>query len=314
MKKKLVTVMLAGVLAAGMSAGSVQAATADDASGDLYVFIAASLNNAMEVIQKDFNEEYPDVNILFNADSSGTLQTQIEEGSRCDIFFSAATKQMDALVDDDLAKKDSVVDLLENKVVLIKPKDGETKVTGFENITDAANIALAGEDVPVGQYSREIFKNLGIEDDVNKMEINEGKNVTDVLASVSEGSNEIGIVYATDAASVADKVDIIAEAPAGSLETPVLYPVGLTEDAEASESEAAAADAFLAYLQTDDALKVFEEYGFAPYTAEETADDAEQKQQKKQQRKLPTNIKNKKSAKGADHSLPLFADKGEIIQ
>ena len=269
MKKKLVTVMLAGVLAAGMSAGSVQAATADDASGDLYVFIAASLNNAMEVIQKDFNEEYPDVNI------SGTLQTQIEEGSRCDIFFSAATKQMDALVDEDLAKKDSVVDLLENKVVLIKPKDGETKVTGFENITDAANIALAGEDVPVGQYSREIFKNLGIEDDVNKMEINEGKNVTDVLASVSEGSNEIGIVYATDAASVADKVDIIAEAPAGSLETPVLYPVGLTEDAEASESEAAAADAFLAYLQTDDALKVFEEYGCAPYTAEETADDAE---------------------------------------
>ena len=107
------------------------------------------------------------------------------------------------------------------------------------------------------------------------MEINEGKNVTDVLASVSEGSNEIGIVYATDAASVADKVHIIAEAPAGSLETPVLYPVGLTEDAEASESEAAAADAFLAYLQTDDALKVFEEYGFAPYTAEETADDAE---------------------------------------
>lgn len=275
MKKKLVTVMLAGVLAAGMSAGSVQAATADDASGDLYVFIAASLNNAMEVIQKDFNEEYPDVNILFNADSSGTLQTQIEEGSRCDIFFSAATKQMDALVDEDLAKKDSVVDLLENKVVLIKPKDGETKVTGFENITDAANIALAGEDVPVGQYSREIFKNLGIEDDVNKMEINEGKNVTDVLAAVSEGSNEVGIVYATDAASVADKVDIIAEAPAGSLETPVLYPVGLTEDAEASESEAAAADAFLAYLQTDDALKVFEEYGFALYTAEETADDAE---------------------------------------
>lgn len=280
MKKKLVTVMLAGVLAAGMSAGSVQAATADDASGDLYVFIAASLNNAMEVIQKDFNEEYPDVNILFNADSSGTLQTQIEEGSRCDIFFSAATKQMDALVDEDLAKKDSVVDLLENKVVLIKPKDGETKVTGFENITDAKNIALAGEDVPVGQYSREIFKNLGIEDDVNKMEINEGKNVTDVLASVSEGSNEIGIVYATDAASVADKVDVIAEAPEGSLETPVLYPVGLTVDAEASDEEAAAADAFLEYLQTDDAMKVFEEYGFAAYKAddkkEETAEDAKE--------------------------------------
>ena len=280
MKKKILTVMLAGVMAAGMSAGSVQAATTEDASGYLYVFIAASLANAMDEIQKDFNEEYSDVNILFNADSSGTLQTQIEEGSRCDIFFSAATKQMDALVDEELAKKDSVVDLLENKVVLIKPKDGETKVTGFENITDAKNIALAGENVPVGQYSREIFKNLGIEDDVNKMEINEGKNVTDVLASVSEGSNEIGIVYATDATSVADKVDVIAEAPEGSLETPVLYPVGLTVDAEASDEEAAAADAFLEYLQTDDAMKVFEEYGFAAYKAddkkEETAEDAKE--------------------------------------
>ena len=163
MKKKILTVMLAGWLwSAGMSARKcTKAATTEDASGDLYVFIAASLANAMDEIQKDFNEEYPDVNILFNADSSGTLQTQIEEGSRCDIFFSAATKQMDALVDEELAKKDSVVDLLENKVVLIKPKDGETKVTGFENITDAKNIALAGEDVPVGQYSREIFKNLG---------------------------------------------------------------------------------------------------------------------------------------------------------
>ena len=275
MKKRLFTVMLAGIMAAGMTTGSVQAAAAEDASGDLYVFIAASLANAMDEIQKDFNEKYPDVNILFNADSSGTLQTQIEEGSRCDIFFSAATKQMDALVDEDLAKKDSVVDLLENKVVLIKPKDGETKVTGFENITDAENIALAGEDVPVGQYSREIFKNLGIEDDVNKMEINEGKNVTDVLASVSEGSNEIGIVYATDAASVADKVDIIAEAPEGSLETPVLYPAGLTVDVEASDEEAAAADAFLAYLQTDDAMKVFEEYGFAAYKADDKKDEAD---------------------------------------
>ena len=274
MKRKLFTVMFAGIMAAGMTAGSVQAATIEDASGDLYVFIAASLSNAMKEIQKDFNEEYPDVNILFNADSSGTLQTQIEEGSRCDIFFSAATKQMDALVDEKLADKDSVVDLLENKVVLIKPKGGETKVTGFENITDADNMALAGEDVPVGQYSREIFKNLGIEDDVNKMEINEGKNVTEVLAAVSEGSNEIGIVYATDAAAVADKVDIIAEAPEGSLKTPVLYPAGLTVDAEASDEEAVAADAFLAYLQTDDAMKVFEEYGFAAYKADDKKEEA----------------------------------------
>ena len=213
-----------------------------------------------------------------------TLQTQIEEGARCDIFFSAATKQMDALVEEGLADGDSVVDLLENKVVLIKPKDGKTKVTGFENITDAANLALAGESVPVGQYSREIFENLGITDDVNNMEINEGKNVTDVLTSVREESNEVGIVYATDAASAADSVEIIAEAPEGSLNTPVLYPVGLVEDKEASDEDAAAVAAFFEYLQSDEAIAVFEKYGFTTYVkagdasekeAEETTEDTE---------------------------------------
>ena len=278
MRKKLIAAMMAGVLSAGMFSTGVFAADTD-LKGEVNTFIAASLSNAMEEIQKDFNETYPDVEILYNADSSGTLQTQIEEGARCDIFFSAADKQMDALVDEDLAKKDTVEDILENKVVLIKPKDGETKVTGFENITDAANIALAGDSVPVGQYAREIFDNLGITDEVNKMEINEGKNVSEVLAAVSEGSNEIGIVYATDAASVADKVDVIAEAPADALKTPVLYPAGLIEDKEASEDDTAAAEAFLEYIKSDDAMKVFEKYGFTAYKADDAdaseEDDAE---------------------------------------
>ena len=229
----------------------------------------------LKEIQKDFNELYPNVTIYYSADSSGTLQTQIEEGARCDLFFSAADKQMDALTEEKLTKEDTVVDLLENKVVLIKPKDGETKVTGFENITDAENMAFAGEDVPVGQYSREIFNNLGIMDDVNEMEINECKNVTDVLAAVSEGSNEVGVVYATDAASVADKVEIIAEAPADSLQTPVLYPVGLIEDKEASEDDTKAAEAFLDYVESDAAIKVFEDYGFTAYKAEDSKEDAE---------------------------------------
>ena len=268
MRKKLIAAMMAGVLSAGMFSTGVFAADTD-LKGEVNTFIAASLSNAMEEIQKDFNETYPDVEILYNADSSGTLQTQIEEGARCDIFFSAADKQMNALVDENLAKKDTVEDILENKVVLIKPKDGETKVTGFENITDAANIALAGDSVPVGQYAREIFDNLGITDEVNKMEINEGKNVSEVLAAVSEGSNEIGIVYATDAASVADKVDVIAEAPADALKTPVLYPVGLIKDKEASEDDTAAAEAFLEYIKSDDAMKVFEKYGFTAYKADD---------------------------------------------
>ena len=271
MRKKLIAAMMAGVLSAGMFSTGVFAADTD-LKGEVNTFIAASLSNAMEEIQKNFNETYPDVEILYNADSSGTLQTQIEEGARCDIFFSAADKQMDALVDEDLAKKDTVEDILENKVVLIKPKDGETKVTGFENITDAANIALAGDSVPVGQYAREIFDNLGITDEVNKMEINEGKNVSEVLAAVSEGSNEIGIVYATDAASVVDKVDVIAEAPADALKTPVLYPVGLIEDKEASEDDTAAAEAFLEYIKSDDAMKVFEKYGFTAYKADDASE------------------------------------------
>ena len=262
---------MAGVLSAGMFSTGVFAADTD-LKGEVNTFIAASLSNAMEEIQKNFNETYPDVEILYNADSSGTLQTQIEEGARCDIFFSAADKQMNALVDENLAKKDTVEDILENKVVLIKPKDGETKVTGFENITDAANIALAGDSVPVGQYAREIFDNLGITDEVNKMEINEGKNVSEVLAAVSEGSNEIGIVYATDAASVADKVGVIAEAPADALKTPVLYPVGLIEDKEASEDDTAAAEAFLEYIKSDDAMKVFEKYGFTAYKADDASE------------------------------------------
>lgn len=273
MKKKLAVIALTGIMAAGLTVGNVQAA---EPGGEVYVFIAASLANAMEDIQKDFNQKYPDVEIFYNADSSGTLQTQIEEGSRCDIFFSAATKQMDALVEEKLAKEESVVNLLENKVVLIKTKDTETKVTGFENITEAENLALAGEDVPVGQYAREIFTNLDIMDQVEAMEINEGKNVTEVLAAVTQGSNEVGVVYATDAASVADQVEIIAEAPADALKTPVLYPVGMIEDEEALPEEKVAAETFFEYLQTEDALKVFEEHGFSPYTAEVEENDTEE--------------------------------------
>lgn len=281
MKKKILAAITAGVLTTGLMTGTVFAADTEvqgdkELKGEVYAFIAASLSNSMEEIQKDFNELYPNVTIYYSADSSGTLQTQIEEGARCDLFFSAADKQMDALTEEKLTKEDTVADLLENKVVLIKPTDGETKVTGFENVTDAENMALAGEDVPVGQYSREIFTNLGIMDKVNEMEINECKNVTDVLAAVSEGSNEIGVVYATDAASVADKVEILAEAPADSLQTPVLYPVGLIEDKEASEDDTKAAEAFLDYVESYAAIKVFEDYGFTAYEADDTDKDADE--------------------------------------
>lgn len=270
MKKRMFAALMTGTMLFS-SVVTVPAAEEETSSldGEIYVFIAASLSNAMEEIQKNFNAMYPEVEILYNADSSGTLQTQIEEGARCDVFFSAAEKQMNALAEEKLVPEDSIVDLLENKVVLIKPAGQETQVTGFENITDAENIALAGDSVPVGQYAREIFENLGIAEDVEKMEINEGKNVTEVLANVSEGSNVVGVVYATDAASVRDKVEVIAEAPEESLKTPVLYPAGLVENKEATEEEQEAAAEFLEYLQSEEALKVFEEYGFTAYKTAE---------------------------------------------
>lgn len=230
---------------------------------EVYCFIAASLKNVMEEIQGNYKKIAPNVTLIFNPDSSGTLQTQIEEGAECDLFFSAATKQMTALSEGGYIVDGSVVNLLENKVVLIKPKGGETTVTSFETIPNAKNIALAGEDVPVGAYAREIFENLGITEKVLGMEINEGANVSAVLAAVSEASNEVGIVYATDAASIIEKVDIIGEAPAASLKTPVLYPVGLVQNKDADDVQAQAAKDFLAYLQTEDCLQLFQKYGFS---------------------------------------------------
>ena len=216
------------------------------------MFIAASLKNTMEEIKANYEAEHPNVNIIYNADSSGTLQTQIEEGAQCDIFFSAATKQMDALTEEGYVIDGSVTNLLENKIVLIKPTGEETAVTGFDNITEASSLALAGEDVPVGQYARKLFENIGNLDDVMAMEINEGANVTAVLTAVAEGSNEVGVVYATDAASMADKVEVIVEATADQVD-PAIYPIGLIEDKEASDAEVKAAEEFKEYVATDPA-------------------------------------------------------------
>lgn len=271
--------MLVGAgLLAGCAAGGTEAPEAAAEEGkepaeavterqDIYVFIAASLNNTMEEIKADYEAEHPEVNILFNADSSGTLQTQIEEGAQCDIFFSAATKQMDALDEAGLIADGSVTNLLENKIVLIKPKGGDTAVTGFDNIIKASSLALAGADVPVGQYARKLFDNLGILDEVMAMEINEGANVTAVLAAVAEGSNEVGVVYATDAASMPDAVEIIAEADAVQVD-PAIYPVGLVVCEESSEAETEAAKAFLSYLTgSQSVMDRFTAAGFA-YTKE----------------------------------------------
>lgn len=238
--------------------------TSDDKipATEVYVFIAASLSNAMKEIATMYHTSQPNVKITYNADSSGTLLTQIQEGAECDIFFSAATKQMATLSDAGSIETDSSVDLLKNKVVLIQPKEGKTEVTGFDNVFKAKNIALAAEGVPAGDYARDIFKNLKVWDKVSKMEINEGSNVTAVLTAVSEASNEVGVVYESDAVSMKDSVKILATAPESSLTKPVLYPVAQVINKEADDTQKKAAKDFLAFLSTEEVLKIFEKYGF----------------------------------------------------
>ena len=259
MLKKVISLVMCGTLLFGCGCSSSKtdnaSATADNTK--VNVFIAASLSNAMDEIAENYKKTDENVDLVFNADSSGTLKTQITEGASCDIFFSAAEKQMNELNDGGYIEDGSVVPLLENKVVLIKGKGVETSVTGFDNITSAKNIALAGEDVPVGSYSREIFTNMGILDDVMSKDVNECANVTAVLTAVAEGSNEVGVVYATDAASNKD-VKVLAEAPADALKTQVIYPVAALKKSKNKD----AADKFVKFLQSEKALKVFRSYGF----------------------------------------------------
>jgi molybdate transport system substrate-binding protein len=231
-------------------------------TGEILIAAAASLQNALEgELIPMFNEEYPDVKVVATFDSSGKLQTQIEEGLDAQLFFSAATKQMDALVDGGFIDSATVTGLLENEVVLITGVDTETAVTGFENITDAASIAVGDPaSVPAGQYAQEVLESLGLWDGVSGG-ASLGTNVTEVLNWVAEGSAEVGVVYMTDAASMPDKVRVIATAPEGTLKTPVIYPVGLQPGLG---DKAEAAEAFLAFLKGAEALEVFKSYGFKP--------------------------------------------------
>lgn len=263
-------------------AASSSEATASDAVKDaqeteIYVFIAASLNDAMNEIASNYNENHPEVTITYNADSSGTLLTQIENGYACDIFFSAATKQMDALEEDGLMVADSRVDLLKNQLVLITWKGSDTAVTGFDNLSDASSLALADGSVPVGKYTRDLLVNMGIltaneegnanittqevSDALGGIEINECGNVSKVKEAVKEHANEVGTVYYSDAYSVKDDVDIIAYADE-ELTGSIIYPVALVKNQEADEAQSDAASEFLAYLQTDEAITVFEKYMF----------------------------------------------------
>lgn len=224
----------------------------------LTISAAASLKEVMTDIKTEYEKTYPSDKIIFNFGGSGALQKQIENGAPVDVFISAATKQMNELVSKNLILPNSNFILLENSVVLIKPKNSKLKVSSFNDLTkaDIKKIAI-GEvsSVPVGQYSMEIFNNLKINDKISNKLIY-GKDVLSVLSWVESDNVDLGIVYKTDAIS-STKVIIVANAPSNS-HKPVEYPIGIVKDSK----NIAKSQQFIKFLKSNKAKALFKKYGF----------------------------------------------------
>lgn len=291
MKKKFLAALMAAVMVfslAGCGSGGDDAdakdntdAQAEDTGSEeeeteIQVFIAASLNTVMTELADMYNEDHPNVKITFNPDSSGTLLTQIQEGYECDIFFSAAQKQMDDLEADGLMVEGTRANVVNNQVVVVTLKDSGTQVTGLEDIGKAESIALAGGSVPVGKYTRQALINLGmlpetddpasittqeISDALGGVEISEQDNVSKVLTAVVEGSCEAGTTYYSDTYGFEDQLDIL-QTVSYDLTGNVIYPIARVVNEEADDAQNQAADDFLAFILSDEAKEVFESYYF----------------------------------------------------
>ena len=291
--KKLLSLLLALSLALSLTAcGSKTDSTADAAddsqtqdnapaeepAGDpveLIVFAAASMTETMNQIKEMYEQENPNVTITYNFDSSGKLLTQITEGADCDLFISAAPKQMNAMdgslkedVDKnpnglDLIVTDSRVDLLENKVTLAVPEGNPKGIESFDQLAELLKggdvmLAIGNSDVPVGQYTQKIFKFYELDEEAlaNAGVLTYGNNVKEVTSQVSEASADCGIIYATDAFSAGLTV---VDSATAEMCGQVIYPAAVMQ----GEKEEAA-QAFLDYLQTDAAMQVFASVGFSP--------------------------------------------------
>ena len=291
MKKRILAMMLASAMVVGLvgcggssdskdtkeETKTEETAKTDDAEEtEIQVFIAASLNTVMTELAEEYNKEHPEVKITYNADSSGTLLTQIEEGYECDIFFSAAQKQMDQLEKDGLVVDGTRANVVNNQVVVVSLKDSGTKVTGLENLNEASSIALAGGSVPVGKYTRQALVNLGtlnkvddvstittqeISDALGGVEISEQDNVSKVLSAVVEGSCEVGTTYYSDTYGYEDKLDILQKV-SYDLTGNVIYPIARVQNDEADEAQNKAADDFIKFITSDAAKAVFDLYYF----------------------------------------------------
>lgn len=229
----------------------------EDVQKIITVAAASSLKNCIddELIPL-FEEKYNDIKIQTTYDSSGKLQSQIEAGAEVNVFISASMKQVNELNEAGLMLKDSISELLENKIVLIVPKDSDNEINTFEDIIKSEKIAIGDpESVPAGQYAKEAFENLKIWDKVLKKS-SLGTNVTEVLTWVAEGSADAGVVYATDAASN-NKVEVVAEATE-EIVSKVIYPIGIVKDRKKDPH----AKVFVEFLKSEEAMKIFESYGF----------------------------------------------------
>ena len=277
---KLPGIMLALVLAMAVTACG-QASSDGLPSGtpaaepvELTVFAAASMTETLTEIAGMYKAVEPNVSIVFNFDSSGTLQRQIEEGAVCDLFISAAQKQMDAL-DASLSGKDNPkgqdyveqgtrVNLLENKVALVVPEGNPKGITGFADLAEKLKaggvlMAMGNSDVPVGQYTKKILASFGLDEtELAKAGcITYGSNVKEVTTQVYEASVDCGVVYATDAFSAGlEVVDTATKEMCGQ----IIYPAAVLKTSRNRE----AAQAFLDYLKTDACMDVFEKAGFSP--------------------------------------------------
>ena len=280
--KKLLSLLLALALVFSLAACSSKTddTTTDDTQGDanaesvdLVVFAAASMTETLTQIAEMYKEVAPNVNITYNFDSSGKLLTQISEGADCDLFISAAPKQMNAmdgsLIGDteknpdglDLIVTDSRVDLLENKVTLAVPEGNPKGIESFDQLAQLLKggdvlLAIGNSDVPVGQYTQKIFAYYGLDESAMTDCLTYGNNVKEVTTQVSEAAADCGIIYATDAFSAG--LTVVGSATA-EMCGQVIYPAAVLKGDKED-----AARAFLAYLQTDAAMTVFESVGFSP--------------------------------------------------
>lgn len=277
-RSKAIAVLLA--LAVSMTAcltgcGRTNTDTNADASEktELVVFAAASMTETLNQIKTDYEAQHKDITLTYNFDSSGTLKTQIQEGAICDVFISAAQKQMDQLDASkdntanpeqlDFINSDSRMDLLENKVVLVVPENNPENINSFDDLKSKLEsgdvlLAMGNSDVPVGQYTQKILQYWGLDEKVlaDAGEITYGSNVKEVTTQVSEGSADCGVVYYTDAYSAGLK--IVGEATE-EMCGKTIYPAAVMKNSEHPEQ----AQEFLAYLSSDAAAKVFEKVGFA---------------------------------------------------